>query len=98
MKNIKFQDFSRRELDTILGSAEVGDTATSAAEAGADHARSIAPVDTGEYRSRFRVEQGPEGPRIVNDDPGAAAIEYGSDDTPAHHVLSQTADWIEGSD
>jgi hypothetical protein len=60
------------------------------------YAQSIAPVDTGEFRSRFSVEEVDGEVRIVNDDEAAAAIEFGSNDTPAHHTLAQTADFIEG--
>lgn len=74
----------------------VEDDMRQAARKGADHAAAIAPVDTGTYRSKFRVEEAGGEVRVVNDDPGAVAIEFGTEDTPAHHVLSKTADWLEG--
>lgn len=96
MGRIRFTPPSAAELRKFAGM--VGDQVTDAAEAAARHAQSIAPVDTGEYRSRFRVQPaGPDGEaRVVNDDPGAVAIEFGTEDTPPHNVLAQTADWLEG--
>lgn len=53
-------------------------------------ARASAPVDTGEFRNRFSMEPG-EDPRVVNSDPGAQYIEYGTSDTPAHGTLTNAA-------
>lgn len=62
---------------------------------GLDYAQSIAPVLTGDYRDAFRVEAGTGEARIVNDDPGAIAIENGAPARPGFHVLARTIDYIE---
>lgn len=96
MSGFRYTEPTRAELEAIARSALVQDQIVDVAERGRDHAEAIAPVETGFFRSSFRVERGNDGEAlIVNDDPGAAAIEHGSDDTPAHHVLAQTADWLE---
>lgn len=94
---IRYVSPSPAQLADIATSGFIEDALGESAEVGMAYAESIAPVDTGAYRSSFRVERGKGGVRIVNDDEGAAAIEFGSDDTPAFHVLSQAADHIEGN-
>ena len=49
-----------------------------------------APVESGEFRSRFYMETGEE-PRVVNSDPGAEYIEFGTSRTPAHGTLVNAA-------
>lgn len=94
--SIVYRPPSTADLDAIATSFEITGDMESAAEAGREHAESIAPVDTGTYRSKFRVDVIDGEARLVNDDEGAAAIEFGSPTTSAHHTLSQTADRIEG--
>jgi hypothetical protein len=95
MSGIRYTEPTRAELAAIARSALTQDQIVDVAERGRNHAEGIAPVETGAFRSSFRVERGDGEALIVNDDPGAAAIEFGSDDTPAHHVMTQTADWLE---
>lgn len=92
---VQFFPPSDSDLQAIANSDVVVDALVEAAEIGMAYAESIAPVETGAFRDSFRVERGEGEARLVNDDEGAAAIESGSDDTPAHNVLSQTADHIE---
>ncbi|MGH3475293.1 MAG: HK97 gp10 family phage protein [Nocardioidaceae bacterium] len=86
---------SPSDLLAIATSELVEADLVEAAELGRTYAESIAPVDTGHFRDSFRVESSPGEARLINDDEGAAAIEYGSDDTPAHNTLAQAADFIE---
>lgn len=96
MSGFRYTPPSRSELEEIARSDLTQDQLVDIAERGKDHAEAIAPVETGAFRSSFRVVRGDDGEAlIVNDDPGAAAIEHGSDDTPAHHVMAQTIDWLE---
>ncbi|HEY9408819.1 MAG TPA: hypothetical protein VIP77_04490 [Jiangellaceae bacterium] len=94
--NVRFEPPSPAALAALAATPEMDAAMAQIAEAGRVHAESIAPVETGAFRSSFRVDSDGEGARLVNDDEGAAAIEHGSDDTPAHHTLAQTADWLEG--
>lgn len=101
MARVRYTPPTAAELKALAGLGPVHDAMDEAAERGAQHARSIAPVDSGDYRSKFGVKhsrrgQGPAVALIVNDDPGAMAIEHGTSDTPPHNVLSKTADWLEG--
>lgn len=87
-------------MDALMSSDGVHDAMTEGAEAALEHAQSIAPVLTGDYRNLFRVESsdgsGEAYALLVNDDPGAAAIEWGNDKgSRGHHTLTQTGDWIE---
>lgn len=88
------------ELDALMSSSGVHDAMSEAAEMALDHAQGIAPVDTGEYRDSFRVEQSSGSDRaearLVNDDEGAGGIEWGKGGSDGHHTLAQTADWLEG--
>lgn len=86
---------SASDLQAIATSQIVEESLVEAAELGRTYAESIAPVDTGSFRDSFRVESSPGEARLINDDEAAAAIEFGSDDTPAHHTLAQAADFIE---
>jgi HK97 gp10 family phage protein len=58
-------------------------------------AEAAAPVDTGEYKSSFRVTSGARGGvkkdraygRVANASPHAFYVEYGTSKTRAHHTL-----------
>lgn len=58
-------------------------------------AEATAPVDSGEYKSSFRVTSGARGGirkdraygRVTNTAPHAFYVEYGTSKTPAHHTL-----------
>ncbi len=68
------------------------------------HAESIAPHRTGAYASRFEINftrvtvRGLRriGARLVNTDPAAAKIEWGTSKTPAHLTLTKTLQWLGG--
>lgn len=96
MARTRYTRPSKAELAALARLKVVDDAMRENAEKGAQHAASIAPVETGAYRSKFRVQEAGGEVRVVNDDPGAAAIEFGTEDTEAHNVLSKTADWLEG--
>lgn len=69
---------------------------------GKGFAESIAPVDTGEYRSSFKTvgDTRGEGTRkraraqLVNDSDHAAAVEFGNRRVPGQRVLGRTLDWL----
>ena len=64
------------------------------AEAIAEAARELAPVLTGTYRDSIHVEDG----KVVADAPHAAAVEGGTNDTPAFAPLRRGAETIVGTD
>lgn len=90
-------------LGQLLRSAPIRELVLEAAEGGAEFARHIAPRETGEYVASIYVEDGGLGGRrrdramslIVADVRHAAAVEFGTDHVPAHHVLGRTIDIIE---
>ncbi len=90
---------SDADYKDMMTSREMTSVVDAAAQAGADHARSVSPVDTGEYRDSFSVETGVVGDRvearIVNDAPHAIVVESGTPTQPVRNVLAQTADWLE---
>lgn len=96
MRDQVFVPPSRAELDALLSSSIVTDGLIEAAQIARDYAEATAPVDTGAYRSRFRVEQSGGEVYVVNDDEAAAAIEFGTADTPAHLTLMRAVDRTEG--
>jgi hypothetical protein len=96
MRNAVYIPPTRGQMDAIESSSMVLNEIEDVVERGKAHAEAAAPVDTGAYRSSFYVERVGDEVRLVNDDPGAAAIEYGTRDTPAHRTITQTSDWIEG--
>lgn len=64
-------------------------------------AESIAPVDTGEYKSKFEVESGVKESskgtrraygRVKNTAGHAIDVEYGGEHTPAHRTLGKALD------
>jgi hypothetical protein len=90
---------SSADYKNMMTSREMTSVVDAAAQAGADHARSVSPVDTGEYRDAFSVETSVTGDRvesrIINDAPHAVIVEVGTPTQPGRNVLAQTADWIE---
>lgn len=61
-----------------------------------ERARSIAPMDTGQFKDRFHVDSGRRGglkndrawASVTNSDPAAVSIEFGTSKTAAHHTLT----------
>lgn len=60
------------------------------AHQGAAAARARAPVQTGQYRDGIHAEINGDQVSVVDDDPEAFYKEYGTSDTPAHAVLTDT--------
>jgi hypothetical protein len=75
--------------------AEVMEAATDGriqvAEAIAAQARADAPVKTGEYRDGIGIQVQGDDVRVVDEDEDAGYKEYGTHNTPAHAVLTDTA-------
>lgn len=89
-------DLKSDGMKQLLQSQAVGDALHDIARDGATHARSIAPVSSGNYRDSIKSEQvsvpvGREsraGAMIISELPYSAAVEG------RHHVLSRTADYM----
>ena len=63
------------------------------AKQAAEYARSIAPVDEGEYRDGIRVgRRGNRGVVVEFSDYKSHWVEYGTEDTPASAVRAKTED------
>lgn len=85
-------------LNALMRSPEVRDVLRQVAERGAEIARAISPVDTGDYRNSFvvttqevaGVHENRAGARIVNTSPHAAYVEW----EDGYHVLSRVADML----
>lgn len=90
---------SSADFKAMMTSPDMTRVVDAAAEAGAGHAVSISPVDTGEYADGFQVETGVVGDRVearlFNIAPHSVIVEGGTPTQPGHNVLAQTADWIE---
>jgi len=61
------------------------------AEEIAAEARAVAPVLTGRYRNNIAVQVSGDTVSVVDEDPTAGFKEYGTNDTPAHAVLTDAA-------
>lgn len=95
MADIQFTPPTKVDFAEIARSPEVQARVDQLAREGMEHAKDIAPVDTGAFRDAFHVERfDAYEVDIINTDPGAIPIEYGSEDTPAHHTLALTADYL----
>lgn len=88
----------REGTNALMRSDGVRDHLRGIAERGADLAREVSPVLTGDYKASFRVEDtgsgGVHGDRaaayIVNDSPHAARVEW----EDGYHVLARVAGMI----
>ena len=96
MVRVRFSGPSSSQWRALKTSGDMQTAMEKSAESALEHAQSIAPVVSGEYRDSFVVEGTIEGDRavahLVNDAAYAAEVEWGQQ----RHVLSQTADWLEG--
>ncbi len=89
-----------RGTNALMRSDGIRDHLRSLAEHGADLARAIAPVRTGDYKEHFRVETsdsgGIRGDRaaayLINDSDHAARVEW----EDGYHVLARVAGMIDG--
>jgi hypothetical protein len=82
----------------VLVSKQMQDAMKDRAEQVQQRAEGIAPRDTGDYGSSFRVEVGVrEGPKpravakVVNDNPAAPYVEWGTSRTPRYRVMGRAA-------
>lgn len=90
-------------IAAYLVSSEVRELVLARAEMGAEFARRIAPVDSGDYQESIHVEDGGLGGRrrdrpmalIVASAPHSAALEFGNGRVPALHTLARAADIVE---
>lgn len=55
-----------------------------------DYAKSISPVDSGEYRDGIRKRRRGNGVSIEFTDPKSNLIEYGTEDTPEYAIRAKT--------
>jgi hypothetical protein len=62
-----------------------------AAERAAETARSLAPVDSGDYRDSIHVQPEPDGATLYTDDFAGHLIEWGSRNNRSYRVLSNAA-------
>lgn len=81
------------EFARLEHSPGVTDAMADAAEIGRAYAESIAPRDTGEYADSFEVVTDAGEVQLVNTSDHAIYVEWHD----GYHVLSQTADSIEGN-
>lgn len=87
---------TRNGVEKVAQSEEIRRALRKVAEHQADEARRTAPVDTGAYRDSIHVEEdtSPDGRArvfVVADDPKAAALEFGTSDTPRFRTLGRAA-------
>lgn len=92
-----------RGMTELLTGPAMRAIVTETAERIAAHARSIAPVRSGEYVGSISVEVDTGGARhdravgyVVASSDHAAAVEWGTSDTPAFHVLQRSIDASRG--
>lgn len=85
LPNPAFADELAREL-------EASGAMRAPAEQVAENARSNAPVDTGAYRDSIHVESDESGTRVVAGTDHAVYVEWGTEDTPAFHVMTRAAE------
>lgn len=89
-----------KATEALLESGQLRPAARQAAERGKAHAESVAPVESGEYRDSFTVEDstgwdGRAAVDLVNTSEHAAAVEYGNRGRRGRHILASTIDIIE---
>lgn len=68
------------------------------AQLAAGHWQSISPVRTGAYRDSIKAKQNGDRVWVVAEDPGAAAIEYGTKNTPEHGLRAKTEEYFNNLD
>ncbi|MFH9038497.1 HK97-gp10 family putative phage morphogenesis protein [Streptomyces sp. NPDC017966] len=64
------------------------------AERGRDYARSIAPVDTGQYRDSIGIREDGDEAEIVSDADHAPYVEYGTRHMEGQHIFGRTLDHL----
>lgn len=92
-------DPNHHDIARMLRGDDMLQMVGSVAEAGAEYAQSIAPVETGEYAGDFETTAEVLDERatgiLYNTSDHGALVEWGFDRQEGHHVLARTADWIE---
>jgi hypothetical protein len=102
---VVFFDMDRQGIRRIAVGPELRAACLAVVNAARPYAESISPVETGQYARSFSIAMGHTwvaamrrvAARLVNTDPAAAAIEFGtSHGGPAHRVLQRTLAHING--
>lgn len=68
------------------------------AQMAAGYWQSISPVATGAYRDSIHAKQNGNRVWVEAEDPGAAAIEYGTKTTPEHGLRAKTEEYFNNID
>lgn len=83
----------------LLVGDDMRDAMDAYAEAGAEHAASIAPIGSGDFASSFSsgadIDEGRATGIVASVDPDALSKEFGTSNQAGHHTLARTADWLE---
>lgn len=86
----EIDDYLESSPDILSGKVEL-------AEEVVEHAQSIAPEDSGEYKAGIKVRRyGRNGVGVVFSDPKSSLIEYGTSDTPEFAVMRRTIEHFQG--
>lgn len=96
----KLSDFiDQADIDDYLeNSPEILNGKLELAEKVANYARSIAPVDSGDYRDGIKVRRyGRTGVGVVFTADHSHLVEYGTVDTPAYAVRAKTIEHFKNS-
>ncbi len=87
-----------KKFGKVMTSRQMQEAMKARAEKVQSRAEGIAPHHTGEYASSFRVEVGVrKGPKpraiakVINDDPAAPYVEWGTSRTPRYRVMGRAA-------
>lgn len=83
----------RKHVAEMDENGSLTDAKIAMAEEGVAIARSLAPVDTGEYRDGIQVgHRGASGVGVEFTNWKSRLVEWGTEDTPEHAVAAQTAE------
>jgi hypothetical protein len=82
------------EIAEALTGEEVHQGKLELARRGVEYAKSIAPVDSGEYQDGLDVEDDGDEVYVAAYDPISNLIEYGTQDTPEFAILARTEVYI----
>ena len=83
------------DLDLAVAKlVDKSDTAIDACNKIAAAARSLAPVDSGDYQSKIKVERFKGGARVLASDYKSSWIEFGGGGNPAQFVLRRAVDSV----
>ena len=83
----------RKHVAEMDESGSLTDAKIAMAKEGVAIARSLAPVDTGDYRDGIQVQQvGASGVAVAFTNWKSRLIEWGTEDTPEHAAAAKTAE------